>query len=311
MAPTARRDVGYIAESQGCCKIESMRAAKIACALACVFSLVRFIAIIRGIRSPQTGSLFTGHGILAAIGLLVVAVVCAVEFYGIHTKAVFAWKLGWGILTAEFLWFLVVAGSSALQVPEIDHPRVAFGAVMVCGSVAAVYWGFWWKRQKDYFTAQSPTIPKTGTKELAVVLCIAALLLAGVGLISGSVAKYHELGNQAVKQFHEQLAAGQYVAIYDAADETLRESTSKSDFVDLLQSVHEKLGDVQDLNPSWKGVAFHGGQSATIALYFDTKFTNGTATEQFVWQKHDNRLTLSRYQIKSKVLDSKRKYNER
>jgi hypothetical protein len=224
---------------------------------------------------------------------------CAVEFYGIHAKAVFAWKLGWVILTAGFLRFLVVGGSSALQVPETDHPWVAFGAVMVCSSVVAVYWSFWWKRQKDYFAAQSPAIPKTGTKELAVVLCIV------VGLISGPVAKYHELGNQAVKQFHEQLAAGQYVAIYDAADETLRESTSKSDFVNLLQSVHEKLGDVQDLNSSWKGVAFHGGKRATIALYFDTKFTNGTGAEQFVWQEHDNHLTLSRYQIKSKVLDSK------
>jgi hypothetical protein len=282
-----------------------MRAAKIACVLACVFSLVQFIAIIRGIRSPQSASLFTGHGILAAIGLLVIALMWAVEFYGIHTKALFAWKLGWGLLAAEFLRFLVVAGSSALEVPEIDHPWVAFGSVMVGGSVVAVYWGFWWKRQKDYFTAQSPAIPKTGTKELAVVLCIAALVLAGVWLISRPVAEYHELGNQAVKQFHEQLAAGQYVAIYDAADETLRECTTKSDFVNLLQSVHEKLGDVQSLNSSWKGVAFHGGQRSTIALYFDTKFTNGTGTEQFVWQEHDNRLTLGRYQIKSKVLDSK------
>lgn len=283
--------------------MKRMRAAKIVCALACVFSLVGFIATIRGIRSPQTGALFTGHGILAAIGLLVIALMWAVEFYGIHTKAVFAWKLGWGILAAEFLRFLAIGGSFALQVPEADDPWVAFGAVMVCGLVVAVYWGFWWKRQKDYFTAQSPAIPKVGTKELAVVLCTVALVLAAVGLISGPVARYHELGNQAVKQFHEQLAAGQYVAIYDAANETLRESTSKSDFVNLLQSVHEKLGDVQDLNPSWKGIAFHGRQRATIALYFDTKFTNGTGAEQFVWQKDDNRLTLSWYQIKSKVLD--------
>ena len=50
---------------------------------------------------------------------------CAVEFYRIHTKVVFAWKLGWVILTAEFLRFLVVGGSSALQVPETDHPWVA------------------------------------------------------------------------------------------------------------------------------------------------------------------------------------------
>jgi NAD/NADP transhydrogenase beta subunit len=288
-----------------------MRAAKIACSLACVFCLASFIAIIRGIRSPLTGSLFTGHGILAAIGLLVMALVCAVEVYGIHTKARFAWRLGWGILTVEFLRFLVVGGSSALQVPNTDYPLVAFGAVMVGGSAVAVYWGFWWKRQKDYFTAQPPVVPTTGRKELALLLSVAALVLAGVGLISGPVTKYHELGIQAVKQFHEQLAARQYFAIYDAADETLRENTSKTDFVNLLQAVHDKLGDVQDLDTTWRGIAFHGGGRATIALYFDTKFTNRNGTEQFVWQEHDHRVTLSRYQIKSNVLDSKRKYNER
>ena len=282
-----------------------MRAAKIACAVACVFCLVGFIGIIRGIGSPQAVSLFTGHGILAAIGLLVIAVMCAVEFYGIHTKAPFAWKLGWGILAAMFLHFLVVGGASALQVPEADDPWVAFGAVMVGGSVVAVYWGFWWKRQKHYFTVQSPAIPKMRTKELAVVLCIAALVIAGVGLISRPVARDHELGNRAVNHFHEQLAAGQYVAIYDAADETLRENTTKSDFVYLLQSVHEKLGDVQGLNSRWEGVAFHGGQRATIALYFDTRFTNGIGAEKFVWQERDNHLTLSRYQVTSIVLDSK------
>jgi hypothetical protein len=282
-----------------------MRAAKIACVVACVFSLAGFIGIIREILSPQTGSLFTGQNILAASGLLAMALMCAVEFYGIHTKAIFAWKLGWVILTVLFLRFLADAGSSALQVPKNDSPWVAFGAVMVGGSAVAVYWGFWWKRQKDYFTQQASAIPKVQTKELAVVLCLAAFLLACVLLISRPVAKYHELGNQAVKHFHEQLAAGQYVAIYDAADETLRKSTTKSEFESLLQSVHEKLGDVQGLNSSWKGVAFHGGQRATIALDFDTRFTKGNGAEKFVWQERDDHLTLSRYQITSTVLDSK------
>ena len=282
-----------------------MRAAKIACGLACVFSLGRFIAIIHGIRSPQTRSLFTGHGILAAIGLLVIALMYAVECYGIHTKALFAWRLGWGILAAMFLQFLVVGGFSALQLPETDYPWVAFAAVMVGGSVVAAHWGFWWKRQKEYFTTQSPTTQKTRAKELAVVFCIVVLVFAGVALISGPVAKYHELGNQAVKQFHEQLAAGQYVEIYDTADETLHETTSESDFVNLLQSVHEKLGDVESLNRSWQGIAFHGRQRVTISVYFDTKFAYGNGTEQFVWQAHDNCLTLGRYQIKSSVLTSR------
>jgi len=282
-----------------------MRAAKVACGLACVFSLWRFFAIIRGIRSSQTDSLFTRHGILAAIGLFIIASMWAVEFYGIQTKAVFAWKLGWAILTTEFLQFLVVAGSSALQAPEIDHPWVAFGAVMVGGSVVAAYWGFWWKRQKDYFTTPLLTTQKKRTKELAVVLCIVGLVFAVGALILGPVAKYHELGHQAVKQFHQQLASGQYVEIYDVADETLRETTSKSDFVNLLRSVHEKLGDVESLNPGWQGIAFHGVQRMTISEYFDTKFTHGNGEESFVWQAHDGRLTLGEYQIKSSVLTSR------
>jgi hypothetical protein len=282
-----------------------MRFVKIGCVLACVFSLVGFIVTIRGIHSPQAGPFLTRHGILAAIGLFVMALVWVVEFYGIHTKAAFAWRLGWGILAAGFLKFLIVGGSAALQVPENDYPRFAFGAVMVGGSVVVLYWGFWWKRQKIYFAVQSPAIPKVGTKQVVLALGIVTLVLAVAGLISGPLADYHELGSQAVKRFHEQLAAGQYEAIYDTADETLRERTSRSDFVNLLQSVHEKLGDVQDLNPSWQGIAFHGSQSATIALHFDTKFTNGAGTEQFVWQEDHNRLTLGEYQIKSKVLDSK------
>jgi hypothetical protein len=31
--------------------------------------------------------------------------------------------------------------------------------------------------------------------------------------------------------------------------ETLRDTTSKADFVNLLQSVHERLGDVESLDP--------------------------------------------------------------
>jgi hypothetical protein len=43
----------------------------------------------------------------------------------------------------------------------------------------------------------------------------------------------------------------------------------------------------------------------TISEYFDTKFAHGNGTEWFVWQAHDNRPTLGRYQIKSSVLTSR------
>jgi len=244
-------------------------------------------------------------GALGMIWLLVMASIYAVEFYAIHTQAAFGWKLGWGILAATFLQFLVLGGSAALKVPEAEYPWAAFASVVVGGSLVAIYWGFWWNRQKNYFTPQSRMIPNTRTKELAAVLCILVALFAVFALFSGPAARNTKLANQAVKQFHDQLDAGQYAAIYDGADETLRETTSESDFVNLLQSVHQKLGNVQDLNLSWTGIAWHGGQGVTISLIYNTKFTYGSGNEQFVWQSHDNRVTLGRYRIKSNVLASK------
>jgi len=247
----------------------------------------------------------TGHGILAAIWLLVVALMYAVEFYGIHTKAPFAWKLGWVILAATFVGFLLGAGSAALEVPEADDPRVAFASVLAIGAVVSVYWGFWWKRQRAYFTAQSPSITKAGKKELAIVFGIAALVLAGVTLLERQTDTYLKLTSPAVEQFHAQLAAGQYAAIYEEADETLRKKTAEAAFVDLLQSVHQKLGDVHDSHLNRTGIAWHSKQSVTISLNYETKFTYGMGTEQFVWQDKGNRVTLEGYQIRSNVLTAK------
>jgi hypothetical protein len=282
-----------------------MRVLKVFCVLVCLFSVGRFVVIIHGVFSDEASLIVARHGISAAVLSLVIALVAAVEFYGIHKKASFAWKLGWGMLAATFLQFLVLAGSAALGVPDADYPWVAFAGVMVDGSLVALYWGFWWKRQKGYFTSQSPASPSARTKELVAVLCIAASAFAAIALFAAQTAKYREPADPAVKQFHERLAAGQYVAIYDEADETLRRTTSESDFVNLLQSVHQKLGDAQNLNLRSTVISWHGNGKLSIGVTYDTEFTYGAATEQFVWQEQDNRVALGRYQIRSKVLTPK------
>jgi hypothetical protein len=33
---------------------------------------------------------------------------------------------------------------------------VASAAVVIAGAIVAVYWGFWWNRQKNYFTTPTP-----------------------------------------------------------------------------------------------------------------------------------------------------------
>jgi hypothetical protein len=135
-----------------------MRALKIICVLFCLISLARFVAIVHGIRSPQTGSPVTILSVVAAIWSLVFALMWALEFYGIQRKTVFAWKLGWGILAASFLQFLALAMSSVLKLRDTEHPWVAFVGVLVGGSLVALYWSSWWERQKGYFTAHSPKV---------------------------------------------------------------------------------------------------------------------------------------------------------
>jgi hypothetical protein len=279
-----------------------MRVVKIYCVLACLSCVAQLTAVIHAIRSSPASSTLTGHTILGMISLLVVALVCAVEFYGIHAKAPFAWTLGWVMLAATFADFLVVGGSAALNAPKVDYPWVAFVAVVIGGSLVALYWGLWWKRQKRYFTAQPLTNPNVRAKELVVVFCVAALAFGAIRLLSGQTVRYQELVNPALKQFREQFAAEQYIAIYEGADETLRGTTRESDFVNLLESVHEKLGDVQNSNLTFTGISWHGNHNATISLNYKTEFARGAGTEKFMWQDHNNRVTLGRYQVYSKVL---------
>lgn len=282
-----------------------MRILKVYCVVSCLSFLARFVSIIHGIYSQQTGSVATEDSILRMVWSVVGALIFGVEFYGIHKKARFAWYLGWAILAATFGGFLVFGGSAALKVPEIDHPWAAFAAVMVVGFSVLAYWGFWWKHQNGYFTSPGPSIPNVRRKELALVFGISALVIAAFTLLSGLGGNYRELANQAVKQFHEQLAAGQYVAIYDGADESLRKATSESDFVNLLESMDQKLGTFEGSNPNFTGITWGKNHEVTVRLTFDANFANGTGTEDFVWRIVNNRATLSRYQIKSKVLTAK------
>jgi hypothetical protein len=73
-------------------------------------------------------------------------------FYGIRRRLASAWKLGWVILIATFSWFLVQTLTSLRQKPQSGGGWVAATSVTIMSSVIAIYWGRWWKRQKEYFS---------------------------------------------------------------------------------------------------------------------------------------------------------------
>jgi hypothetical protein len=134
-----------------------------------------------------------------------------------------------------------------------------------------------------------------------VSICAVSVLLCSCG----SSTKSLELAEQNVQQFHSELDSEQYTAVYAASDEKFHEATTESDFVKLLEAVHRKLGNVQQANLRNTGVAWFAGQGATVTLVYETKFADGTGTEQFIWHVKDNGAALYRYQINSNELVTK------
>lgn len=134
-----------------------------------------------------------------------------------------------------------------------------------------------------------------------VALCVATMLLGSCG----SATKSLDLAEQNVQVFHAQLDTEQYDAVYAASDEKLQQTTTESDFVKFLGAVHRKLGKVQEANLRNTGVAWFSGQGATVTLVYQTKFTEGSGTEQFVWHVKDNGAVLYGYHINSNELITK------
>jgi hypothetical protein len=91
------------------------------------------------------------HAFLNVIWPLLLLGFWAGAFYGIHKKALIAWKLGWGVIAAELLALPTWALSATSRFPGADHPGVAAAAVIAGFGVVVLYWGFWWAKQKSHF----------------------------------------------------------------------------------------------------------------------------------------------------------------
>jgi hypothetical protein len=111
-----------------------------------------------------------------------------------------------------------------------------------------------------------------------------------------------EVAKQAVERFHSQLNSEQYSGLYTTADDKFLDVTSESDFTRLLQSVHQKLGNVQASKLRNTGVTWSAGQGATVTLVYDTRFAAGSGAEQFIWHISDHRAKLYGYHINSNEL---------
>lgn len=122
--------------------------------------------------------------------------------------------------------------------------------------------------------------------------------------MSCSLQKGKATGESAVAKFHSQFNAEQYHEIYGQTGEGFRKATSEPQMTEYLKAVHRKLGEVKDTKQiGWHVNATTAGTQVFLA--YKTSFSEGDATEQFVFLVSGDNSALFRYNIESPLFITK------
>jgi hypothetical protein len=114
-----------------------------------------WVSALTGIASSHTdpgGNLvITKHTPLGRVGAALAGGLAALFLYGLITKARITWKAGWVLLVFAFLSSFV---SGLLTILNNQHlSQWVFVLFWIAGVVlVGTYWGFWWWKQRDYFS---------------------------------------------------------------------------------------------------------------------------------------------------------------
>jgi len=135
--------------------------------------------------------------------------------------------------------------------------------------------------------------------KLNALIIVAVIFTVGIGC--SSIMKGKELADPAVAKFHEQFNAGQYTEIYNGADDEFKRSVTPQEWDELMNAIHRKLGTIANSTSSaWNVNTTPLGTMATISCNVD--FTEGKASEQFVFAISGDNAKLYNYNVNSPLL---------
>jgi opacity protein-like surface antigen len=127
---------------------------------------------------------------------------------------------------------------------------------------------------------------------------ITAVVIALAGCSTGVGTK---LAEQAVPKFHTMLDAGEFDAIYAATADDFKQATKREEFVSILEAVHRKLGNTKSADMKGWNINYHTS-GTFITLNYATTYTEGEASEQFVYRLQDDKVLLVGYHVNSNAL---------
>jgi hypothetical protein len=148
------------------------------------------------------------------------------------------------------------------------------------------------------------TLPAMTQRLSALVQRGMGWLLASLGLLalaSCSLGADQRLATDAVARFHDLYNKEDYASIYAATDNAFQKTTSEAEYETLMSAVHRKLGAYKSAaSTGWRGSETLSGTQ--VSLTFTTEFTEGSATEHFVFRMASGKPYLLGYNINSPLL---------
>lgn len=134
-----------------------------------------------------------------------------------------------------------------------------------------------------------------------VLLTLALVFAIAMGFTYSKIRKYRPIATDLAAQFHKQLDAEQYDAIYSASAPGLQKGTNKEKFSKLLSAIHRKLGNVKQSSQGFIELNANAN-GAFLTVDFDTEFEKAKASERFVWKVTGDKRELLNYEISSNEL---------
>ena len=132
------------------------------------------------------------------------------------------------------------------------------------------------------------------------ICCFVQLLLC----LSCSMMKDSKAAEPAVEKFHAQFNDKAFTTIYNESGDQMKGAATEKQLTDLLDAVYRKLGTYK----SSKVVNWHvnsGPMTSIVTLVYETEFSGGKGTEQFVISVKGDTSKLEGYNINSADLITK------
>jgi len=112
------------------------------------------------------------------------------------------------------------------------------------------------------------------------------------------------MAQKAVVHFHDQLNAENYQQIYSESHTEFQAAINESKAIEYFSAARRKLGKVRSAQLNdWKPNNANG--RTLIGLFYETRFDEDTAREEFIWAVNGNNAVLFRYNIDSPTLVTK------